>query len=232
MAGMAGELALQFYAKMVGLKARILLPSLDPQPIDHVIEVDSQNLRVQSKTSVVPPGFSVNTIYGRFKFPIGAPDAMIDYFSYALIATQELYDDGDYMTVHLFAFVPVNFVRTHAVVAKVDRYITYEALQAASESFSHVDLDQHCTLPAMITIADDTYAALTSQHVDGRLLEALDVIGSPIDASRALDMVMANPGLRKALATADRNRHITGSVNDPASHLSNDSARRALHSVS
>jgi hypothetical protein len=199
MAGVAGELALHFVARMLGLKARILLPSLNPQPIDHLISIESQALRIQSKTSRIPKGFSINTIYGGFKFPVDKRDEGLDYYSFALVADDDRFADSDCITVHLFAFVPVGFVERHAVQDRDGRYITYQDLQSVSEPFSHTSLGQCHALPVVISTVDKAYQMLTSPNAGDRLLEALDLIDSPSDAFRVLEMLEGDPRLLKAL---------------------------------
>lgn len=198
MAGMAGELALHFFAKMLGLPARLMLPSLAPQPVDHLITIQSQELAIQSKTCTLRANQIVNTIYGRFKFFVDANDTGLEYYSFAMALDDELSVDTSCITVYLFAFVPIWFVQQHAVADR-GRYITYEQLQAANETFSHAMFDHERILPRSIFIPDETYQALTSPNIDDRLLEALILVDSPRDASRALDMLTNDPDLRKAL---------------------------------
>jgi hypothetical protein len=195
--GIAGELALHFLARMLGLPARIMLPSLVPQPTDHLITVDSQQLAIQSKTSTLRPKQTVNTIYGRFKFFVDAKDE-VDYYSFAILSDGEKYADTDFITVHLFAFVPFSFIQAHAVVDRQGRYITYEDLQATTRPFSHVSLGDDRALPSSLSISYQSYATLVSQTFDDRLLAALDAIDSPNDASRVLGMLCDGPDLLKA----------------------------------
>ena len=201
MTGMAGELALHFLAKMLGLDARIMLPSLASQSIDHLITVDSRVLAIQSKTSKAPPGYTVSKIYGRFQFAVEAARD-VDYYSFAVMEDEQLHAESDYVTVYLFAFAPRSLVQERADIDGLERYITYATLQAATDSLSHLTLDERCILPASLSISRGSFDALTSPNIEDRFLEALDLLESPIDASRVLDTTLGNSRVRKAFEAA------------------------------
>jgi hypothetical protein len=201
MTGMAGELALHFLAKMLGLDARIMLPSLASQSIDHLITVGSRVLAIQSKTSKAPPGYTVSKIYGRFKFAVDAARD-VDYYSFAVMEDEQLHAESDYVTVYLFAFAPRSLVQERADIDGLERYITYATLQAATDSLSHLTLDERCILPASLSISRGSFDALTSPNIEDRFLEALDLLESPVDASRALDMTLGDSRVHTAFEAA------------------------------
>jgi hypothetical protein len=224
MTGVGGELALHFLARMVGLESKLLLPSLSPQPVDHRIRADSRQLAIQSKASCLTNGVSVNTIYGGFRFQLDHCDSGLDYYSFALATDENLYSDSAYLAVHLFALVPISFVKQHAKVDKrFGRHITFEGLQAADEAFDYRVLHAKRLSQATIAMDASAYTSLISQDFDNRLLAALDVIGSANDASRVLDMLHEHPGLLKALRAADRDHQVI----QPASEMTRVAQQRA-----
>ncbi len=217
MAGTAGELALHFLAKMLQLPARLMLPTLAPQPVDHRIVVDSGELAIQSKTACLTDGRTINKIYGHFRFPVDTCDDGPNYYSFALVTDENLFSESDYVRVYLFAFVPIEFLKQRANFDKAfGRHITFKDLQAADEALDYQLLHPE-RLPASVTIEQNIYASLISQNFEDRLLAALDVIDSSSSASRVLDMLCDQPGLFKALKALDLSHRVAERASDMVS---------------
>jgi hypothetical protein len=205
--GTAGELAFHMLCRVMDLKPRLLLPSLTAEGVDHLINLGSRELRVQSKTICPRDGTTVKTIAGHYLLPIGQQEH-VDWYSWAILSAEELVDTSADVTVDLFAFAPMSFVREYA---ERDRRfglsVSFEHLRSEQgRRLSHQMLDQDHRLPAELTMTERSYSQLTSASVDDWLLEALDLVGSPSDASRVLDMLTSNPGLLQTLQSIGRLR--------------------------
>lgn len=216
--GAAGELAFHMLGRTLNLKPRLLLPSLTAQGVDHLINLGSRELRVQSKTISPRDGTTIKTIAGHYRLPIGQQED-VDWYSWAIISVEELTDVSADITVDLFAFAPMNFVREYA---ERDRRfglsVSFEHLRSKEcQGLSHQSLDQDHRLPAELTMSEQSFAQLTSANVDDWLLEALDLVESPSDASRVLDMLTSNPGLLETLRSGRLRREHTRKIPAPSS---------------
>lgn len=202
--GAPGELAFHMLARVLNLKPRLLLPSLTAQGVDHLIRVGSRDLRVQSKTLCPSDGTTVKTIGNHYRVPIDQHED-VDWYSWAIVSAEELMTTSTDVTVDLFALAPMSFVREYA--ERNRRFglgVRFEHLRSEEgRNLSHQLLDQDHRLPAELTISQQSYAQLTSANVDDWLLEALDLVESPSDASRFLDLLTTKSGLLQTLRTTD-----------------------------
>jgi hypothetical protein len=199
--GTAGELAFHMFAQLVRLKPRLLLPSLTAQGVDHSIAIGSRELRVQSKTLCPSDGTNINSIAGHYYLPIDMQNEGIDWYSWGIVSAEELGDTGAHVTVDLFAFAPMSFVREYAERnRRFGLSVKFEHLRSETcRGLSHQLLDQDACLPAELTMSEQSYALLTSVILDDWLLEALDLVGSPSDTSRVLNMLTTKTGLIETL---------------------------------
>jgi hypothetical protein len=138
-------------------------------------------------------------------------DEGIDWYSFAIVSAEELADTTALVSVDLFAFAPMSFVREYAERnRRFGLSVKFEHLRGATcERLSHQLLDQDDRLPAELTTSEQSYGMLTAAILDDWLLEALDLVGSPSDASRVLDMLTTKAGLLETLRATDyspRNR--------------------------
>jgi hypothetical protein len=203
--GTAGELAFHMFAKLVGLKPRLLLPSLTAQGVDHLIAIGPRELRVQSKTLCPADGTNMNSIAGHYRLPVDMHDEGIDWYSWAIVSAEELAGASAHVTVDLFAFAPMSFVKETAELnRRFGLSVKFEHLRSEKcRRLSHQLLDQDDRLPAELTMSERSYGRLTSAILDDWLLEALDLVASPSDASRVLDMLTTKSGLLQTLRATD-----------------------------
>ncbi len=198
MIGMSGEIALHFYLCGIGSSSRILLPALSPTAIDHLLYVNGRESRIQSKTSCSQEHKSFTTVPPSFKLSVDKRDDLVDWYSWAIVYADNMFSETATIDVDLVAFAPAGFVSKSALTRRGFGRSVLLGEVSPEISAPLID-DQAQMLPREVLIAQDCYERLSSSCFEDWLLEGLDLIGSPREADRVLEMVMGTPGLSETV---------------------------------